>query len=135
MLKSLITLSLFAGLAIPIYAQDVPKHEKIDQLEVCLAPEVEPEFPGGQEKFMEYFQKTVIYPNISKEKGDQGKVYVGFIVEKDGSISDVKIMRGVTSHLDREAMRVVKKMPKWKPGEDKGKIVRSKVTLPVVFRL
>lgn len=94
-----------------------------------------PEFPGGDGEMMKFLQKNVNYPTIASENGIQGRVMVGFVVEKDGSVSDVKVLRGVDPSLDKEAMRVVKSMPKWKPGMQTGKPVRCRFTIPVNFRL
>ena len=94
-----------------------------------------PSFPGGQGALMAFLSSNIKYPVVAQENGVQGRVIVGFVVEKDGSISDVKVMRSVDPSLDREAQRVVKAMPKWKPGKQNGSAVRVKYTVPVVFRL
>jgi TonB family protein len=94
-----------------------------------------PEFPGGMEALMKYLQESVKYPKEAFEKGIQGRVLVQFIVEKDGSISEVEVVKKVNEYLDAEAVRVVNAMPKWKPGMQKGKPVRVKFTLPITFRL
>ncbi len=94
-----------------------------------------PSFPGGEEKLYEYLGKNIKYPQMAKEAGVQGRVYVQFVVEKDGSITDVKVARGIGSGCDKEAERVVNKMPKWEAGEQRGKKVRVKYTLPVLYQL
>ena len=94
-----------------------------------------PEFPGGQAAMMKWLSKNINYPPIAAENNIQGRVMVSFVVEPNGSISNVKIVRGVDPNLDKEAMRVVGKMPKWKPGMQTGKPVRARFTLPVQFRL
>ena len=94
-----------------------------------------PSFPGGQGALMAFLSSNIKYPVVAQENGVQGRVIVGFVVEKDGSISDVKVMRSVDPSLDREAQRVVKAMPRWKPGKQNGSAVRVKYTVPVVFRL
>ena len=94
-----------------------------------------PSFPGGQGALMAFLSSNIKYPVVAQENGVQGRVIVGFVVERDGSITDVKIMRSVDPSLDREAQRVVKAMPKWKPGKQNGSAVRVKYTVPVVFRL
>ncbi|MDD7437513.1 MAG: TonB family protein [Bacteroidales bacterium] len=94
-----------------------------------------PEFPGGQAEMMKWLQKNVQYPPIAAENNIQGRVMVSFVVEPNGSISNVQIARGVDPNLDKEAVRVVKNMPKWKPGMQTGKPVRARFTLPVQFRL
>ena len=94
-----------------------------------------PSFPGGQGALMAFLSSNIKYPVVAQENGVQGRVIVGFVVEKDGSISDVKVMRSVDPSLDREAQRVVRAMPRWKPGKQNGSAVRVKYTVPVVFRL
>ncbi len=94
-----------------------------------------PEFPGGMEAMMKYLSDNIMYPQGAKDKGIQGRVFVGFVVEKDGSVSEVKIMKGVGGECDEEALRVVKAMPNWKPGKKDGKVVRVSYTLPINFKL
>ena len=113
------------------------KQTHIDEEEPVFAVvESMPEFPGGQEALFKYLSENVKYPVSAQEKGIQGRAICQFVVDKDGSICDVKIVRtsGDTS-LDNEAMRVVKSMPKWTPGQQRGKPVRVKYTMPVSFRL
>ena len=94
-----------------------------------------PDFPGGQAALMQYLAKNIKYPTIAQENGTQGRVTVQFVVKKDGSIVDAKVLRGVDPYLDKEAVRVIMGMPKWKPGMQRGKPVRVKYTVPVMFRL
>lgn len=94
-----------------------------------------PSFPGGQGALMSYLASNIKYPVVAQENGVQGRVIVSFVVERDGSISDVRVARSVDPSLDREAQRVVKIMPRWKPGKQNGSAVRVKYTVPVVFRL
>ena len=94
-----------------------------------------PDFPGGQAAFMQYLAKNIKYPTIAQENGTQGRVIVQFVVNKDGSIVDAKVVRSVDPYLDKEALRVINTMPKWKPGMQRGKPVRVKFTVPVMFRL
>ena len=94
-----------------------------------------PSFPGGQGALMQYLASNIKYPVVAQENGVQGRVIVSFVVERDGSISDVKVARSVDPSLDREAQRVDKSMPRWKPGKQNGSAVRVKYTVPVVFRL
>lgn len=98
-------------------------------------PEEQPSFPGGEEEMMKFIQKNIKYPEMAVQMGDQGRVYVQFVVETDGSITQVKTVRGVTTELDREAERVVKSMPKWTPGKQRGRPVRVRYTVPIYFRL
>jgi protein TonB len=113
-----------------------------DDVELVIAEEpiadfaeVEPTFPGGEAAMMTWIQENISYPQLAVEMGEQGIVYVQFVVNKDGSIEKVKIMRGVSDALDGEAKRVVRKMPRWTPGEQAGKKVRVRYTLPIHFRL
>nr|WP_297027097.1 energy transducer TonB [Prevotella sp.] len=94
-----------------------------------------PSFPGGQGALMQYLSSNIKYPVVAQENGVQGRVIVSFVVERDGSISDVKVARSVDPSLDREAQRVVKSMPRWSPGKQNGSTVRVKYTVPVIFRL
>ena len=94
-----------------------------------------PSFPGGNGALMSYLNGNTKYPVVAQENGVQGKVIISFVVERDGSISDVRVARSVDPSLDREAQRVVKSMPRWKPGKQNGSAVRVKYTVPVVFRL
>ncbi len=94
-----------------------------------------PEFPGGEQAMMDFVAKNVQYPKEAMEKGISGRVMVGFIVEKDGSISDVKVVKGIGGGCDEEAVRVVKAMSKWKPGKEKGKPVRVSYMMPFTFKL
>lgn len=97
--------------------------------------EVMPEFPGGQKGLMEYLGKNVKYPADAAAKGIQGRVITSFVVQKDGSISNVKIVRGVEPSLDKEAERVITTMPKWAPGRQRGEAVNVKYTVPIAFHL
>ena len=103
--------------------------------EFFMVVENMPEFPGGELGLMKYIQKNVKYPPIAKEYNITGKVYVSFIVDKSGSVTDVKIVRGVDKSLDAEAVRVVKSLPKYKPGKQRGKAVRVMFTIPINFTL
>ena len=97
--------------------------------------EVMPEFPGGDQAMMDFVAKNVVYPQEARDKEISGRVMVGFIVEKDGSISDAKVVKGIGGGCDEEAVRVVKAMPKWKPGKEKGKPVRVSFMMPFAFKL
>jgi protein TonB len=94
-----------------------------------------PEFPGGEAALQRYLKNSIKYPNIAMENGIQGKVYVGFVVERNGSISNVRIARGVDASIDKEAMRVIRLMPKWIPGKQNGEPVRVSFTAPINFAL
>ena len=94
-----------------------------------------PEFPGGVEALMDYVGRNVKYPEEAKDKEIQGRVFVSFVIEKDGSVNEVKVLRGIGGGCDEEAVRVIKAMPKWTPGKQKGKPVRVNYQIPINFKL
>lgn len=110
-----------------------PKHE--EENKVFDIVEQQPLFPGGPAALMKYLSEHTKYPVVAQENGVQGRVTVQFVVEKDGSISDVHVLRGVDPSLDKEAVRVVKSMPRWTPGKQNGITVRVNYRVPVLFRL
>ncbi len=103
--------------------------------QVFTVVEVMPEFPGGQGELLKFLAKTIKYPVIAQENGIQGRVTASFIIEKDGSIRDIEVIRGVDPSLDMEAVRVLSAMPRWTPGKQRGQDVAVKYTVPVTFRL
>ncbi len=110
--------------------------EEEEEEEIFMVVESMPEFPGGQQALFKYLAENVKYPVIAQENGIQGRVICQFVVNKDGSIVDVQAVRSSGEpSLDKEAIRVIKSMPKWKPGKQRGKPVRVKYTVPVNFRL
>ena len=111
------------------------EEEEVSETEVFTIVEEMPAYPGGDQKLYEYLGKNIKYPQIARESGIQGRVFVNFVVEPDGSVSNVKVMRGIGGGCDEEAIRVIKSMPKWKPGKQRGKAVRVTYTIPVVFKL
>ena len=111
---------------------DPPKEEETKVFDVV---EQMPSFPGGQSALLQYLSSNIKYPVVAEENGVQGRVIVTFVVEKDGSITDVRVVKSVDPSLDKEAQRVVKSMPKWIPGKQNGAAVRVKYTVPVTFRL
>ena len=113
-------------------AQPEPKPEVEKVFDVV---EQMPSFPGGPSALMEWLSNNVKYPVVALENGVQGRVVVSFVVERDGSITDVKVVRGVDPSLDKEASRVVRAMPRWIPGKQNGSAVRVKYNVPVAFRL
>ena len=115
-------------------APEVVEDDVVEQ-EIFKIVEEMPSFPGGEAKLMEFVGKNIKYPQIARETGIQGRVFVNFVVEPDGSVSNVSVLRGIGGGCDEEAMRVVKSMPKWKPGKQRGKAVRVQYMLPVNFRL
>ena len=117
-----------------INIEEGPIIEVIEE-EIIEFPDVEAEFIGGAQALMKYIQTNIQYPPTSIEMNEQGKVYLSFVVEPDGSISNVVVERGVSPDLDKEAKRVVRSMPNWKPGESKGKKSRTRCRLPINFQL
>ena len=118
------------------YVAPVEEEEEPEENVIFEVVEEHPEFPnGGMSGLMQYLSKNIKYPPIAQENGTQGRVIVQFVVNRDGSIVDAKVMRGVDPYLDKEALRVIAGMPKWKPGKQQGKAVRCRFTVPVMFRL
>ena len=116
-----------------VWEDQEEEEEEIEQ--IFLVVEEQPEFPGGMAKLMKYFSDNVRYPVVAAENGIQGRVICQFTVWRDGSIRDIVVVRGVDKSLDKEAVRLIENMPKWKPGKQRGKPVRVKYTVPVNFRL
>ncbi|HSG67464.1 MAG TPA: energy transducer TonB [Bacteroidales bacterium] len=116
---------------IPIEVEE----EVVEEAPIFTVVESMPEFLGGMQELYTYLGNNIKYPVMAKESGIQGKVYVTFVVERDGSITDVKVLRGIGGGCDEEAVRVVQSMPKWKPGKQRGKPVRVQYNLPVRFTL
>ena len=116
-------------------AAEAPREAKVDENGVHQVCEEMPEFPGGMQECMKWLGKNINYPAEAKEKGTQGRVIIQFVVEKDGSITEAKVARGVDPLLDAEALRVINASPKWKPGKQGGQPVRVKYTIPVAFRI
>ena len=114
---------------------EVGEVENSDFVDVYAIVEQMPEFPGGEAELIHYISKNIQYPQEAREKGIQGRVFIGFVIEKDGSVSNVRNLRGVDSELDAEAMRVVESMPKWKPGMHNGEFVRVSYQIPIHFKL
>lgn len=102
---------------------------------IYFVAEVMPQFPGGESGLVEYLKKNMNYPASAKAKKVSGRVYVQFIIERDGSVSRLKVTRGIGNGCDEESLRVVKQMPKWTPGKMRGEPVQVQYTLPVKFTL
>jgi protein TonB len=111
------------------------KEEEAEDAPVFFIVEEMPDFPGGQLALRKFIAQAIKYPVIAQENGIQGKVFVNFVVNKDGSVTNAKIARGVDPSLDKEALRVVMSLPKWKPGKQGGKPVRVSYTVPINFVL
>jgi protein TonB len=132
-MKYILLALIFLSINTSLFAQEkTPEEAKQPLLET---PETMPEFPGGLEQLYLYIGKNLRYPGVSGNERIEGKVYVSFLVKKDGSISEVEVLKGMGKGFDTEAVRLVKSFPKWKPGKMYGKPVDMKMTLPVVFRL
>ena len=116
-------------------APTVVEEKEVEETEIFTVVEENPGFPGGDEARIQYLQSNMKYPTMARESGIQGKVYVTFVVEKNGNVTDVKILRGIGGGCDEEAIRVVKAMPKWTPGKQRGKAVRVQFNLPIQFTL
>lgn len=113
-----------------VVTQAAPEPEKVfDMVEQM------PQFPGGQSEMLKYISQNMKYPTIAQDNGTQGRVTCQFVIGADGSVRDVKVLRGVDPYLDKEAIRVIMSMPKWIPGKQNGKSVSVKYTIPVVFKL
>lgn len=113
----------------------IVEEEEVEEEQIFTIVEDDPEFPGGQGALMQYLQSNLKYPTMAREAGIQGTVFVTFVVERDGSITDVRVLRGVGGGLDEEAIRVVQNMPNWTPGRQRGQAVRVQFNLPIRFVL
>lgn len=116
-------------------APPVIEAEEEDEDKIFQVVEEQPSFPGGNEAMMKYFRDNIKYPVMAQEMGIQGRVICQFTVRKDGSVGDVVVLRSADKSLDAEAIRLISRMPKWKPGKQRGKAVHCKFTVPVVFKL
>jgi len=114
---------------------EVEEEELKEETQIFTVVEEEAGFPGGIEKLNEYLSKSIKYPQQARETGTKGRVMLTFVVEKDGSITDIKVLRDIGSGCGEEAKRVVNEMPKWKPAKQRGKAVRQQFVLPVSFNL
>ena len=113
----------------------IEEEEEEDEQVIFQVVENDPEFPGGIEALMKYLQQNIKYPQLARENNITGKVYVTFVVERDGSVTGVRVLRDIGGGCGQEAVRVVKSMPKWTPGKQRGKAVRVQYNLPVNFSL
>ncbi len=119
-------------------ATELPPEEPVvdpDAGKVFTYVEEQPSFPGGEALMYEYLQKNIKYPPLARENGITGRVYMTFVVGPDGEIRDVKVLRGIGAGCDEEAIRVVKSMPKWKPGKQNGRSVNVQFNMPINFTL
>ena len=121
--------------SIPKVVIEIEDEELEAEVEIFTVVEQEASFPGGIQKLNEYLAQSIKYPQQAKETGTKGRVMLTFVVERDGSITDIKILRDIGSGCGEEAKRVVKEMPKWQPAKQRGKAVRQQFVLPVSFNL
>ncbi|MEI6348440.1 MAG: energy transducer TonB [Bacteroidota bacterium] len=124
----LVNLLIFLGLTVNCKAQD-------NSTEIFAIVETSPTYNGGDEARLKFLSQNLKYPAIAIEKGTQGTVYVSFVIEKDGSISNITLKRDIGNGCGDEAIRVVKMMPKWIPGKQQGKLVRVQFIMPISFKL
>jgi len=115
---------------IPIYDEDDE-----DEPEIFVHVERMPQFPGGDRALLKFLAEKTIYPEIAKENGIQGRVFVSFVINKKGEVVDIRLARGVDPSLDKEALRVVSLLPKWTPGKQREKAVNVAFNVPINFRL
>ena len=116
------------------YVEEVEEKEVVEA-EIFTVVEDNPMFPGGDEARMKFLRDNIKYPQMARESGIQGTVYVTFVVEANGAITNIKILRGIGGGCDEEALRVVRQMPKWQPGKQRGKAVRVQFNMPIRFVL
>lgn len=120
---------------IPYVPIEEEEEEVIESDQIFVVVESMPEFPGGNLALMRYLQENIKYPALAKEMGIKGRVFLSFVVEKDGSVTDVQVLRGIGGGCDEEAIRVIESMPRWKPGTQRNHPVRVQFNLPVKFTL
>lgn len=113
----------------------VEEDEEEEEAQIFTVVEAMPDFPGGDAARIKYLNENIKYPQMARESGIQGRVFVTFVVEKDGAVTDVRVLRGIGGGCDEEAIRVIKNMPKWKAGKQRGKPVRVQFNMPILFKL
>jgi periplasmic protein TonB len=113
----------------------VTEEEEVSEVEIFTVVEESPSFPGGDVARIKFLQQNIVYPQMARESGIQGTVYVTFVVERNGNVTDVRVLRGIGGGCDEEAVRVIKAMPKWQPGKQRGKPVRVQFNMPIKFTL
>lgn len=116
-------------------APAVQEEEEVAEAEIFTVVEESPSFPGGDVARIKFLQQNIVYPQMARESGIQGTVYVTFVVERNGNVTDVRVLRGIGGGCDEEAVRVIKAMPKWNPGKQRGKPVRVQFNMPIKFTL
>jgi len=110
-------------------------NEEAEEVQIFTVVESMPGFPGGEEARITYLNENIKYPQMARESGIQGRVFVTFVVERDGRVTDVKVLRGIGGGCDEEAVRVIQNMPSWEPGKQRGKPVRVQFNMPILFKL
>jgi periplasmic protein TonB len=115
--------------------KEMEAEESAEEVQIFMVVESMPAYPGGEAELYKFLAENIKYPQMAKESGIQGRVFVTFVVERDGSVTDVRVLRGIGGGCDEEAIRVVQNMPKWTPGKQRGKSVRVQYNLPVKFTL
>jgi len=125
----------FSGMLIDALPSIAPNDKTDENADIFEVVEQKPEFPGGEQVLLRWIANNIKYPTIAIENGIQGIVFVNFVVDRDGGISNAKVLRSVDPLLDKEALRVVNMLPKWEPGKQRGKPVRVSYTIPIHFRL
>jgi len=113
----------------------VDEEDEADEAVIFTVVESMPDFPGGDMARIKYLNENIKYPQMARESGIQGRVFVTFVVEKNGSVTDVKVLRGIGGGCDEEAIRVIENMPKWNSGKQRGKAVRVQFNMPILFKL
>lgn len=119
----------------PVVQSAPVAEESVEEMEIFTVVEDQPNFPGGDEARILYLKDNIKYPQMARESGIQGTVYVTFVVERNGSVTDVKVLRGIGGGCDEEAIRVIENMPKWNAGKQRGKPVRVQFNMPIKFTL
>ena len=127
----------FVGLGFPACQEQAEQLQKQEQIKEKVYDQVDqmPEYPGGFQKLVQFMTQNMNYPESAKDRGTEGTVYVSFVVDKDGNVTQAEVKKGVTTELDEEALRVVNSMPAWNAGKQDGKTVNVKMVLPVKFAL
>ncbi len=134
-MKKTLAIALLAALGAMAHAQQPARATVTKSTEIFTVVEKNPEYPGGDEALYQFIASNIQYPEAAKADGKGGMVYLTFVIETDGTISDVKVLRSPHPALGEEAVRVVRLMPKWKPGKQRGKKVRVQYNLPINFQL
>lgn len=134
-MKKTLAIALLVALGAMAHAQQPVRATVTKSTEIFTVVEKNPEYPGGDEALYQFIASNIQYPEAAKADGKGGMVYLTFVIETDGTISDVKVLRSPHPALGEEAVRVVRLMPKWKPGKQRGKKVRVQYNLPINFQL